>query len=322
MFKKDIRKTIYNTIKKYDTIVIARHIGADPDALASSIALRDIISNTFPNKKVYAVGTPASRFKFIGILDKVTEDMYDNALLIVTDTPDKKRVDGVDISRFKYKIKIDHHPFIEQYCDLEWIDDSASSASQLVMELVFNTKLKLTKEAAEKLYVGLVADTNRFLYYYTTDKTFNLVSELIRRTNIDFTGLYEQLYTKPVKEAKFQGYVANNFTITENGLAYLKIEDEVLKQFDIDSSTASNMVSEFNYIDEIIAWVIFTNDKSSDTIRGSIRSRGPIINEVAAEFGGGGHIFASGVRLKDMETVDSLVHELDETCRKYKELGD
>lgn len=322
MFKKDIRKTIYNTIKKYDTIVIARHIGADPDALASSIALRDIISNTFPNKRVYAVGTPASRFRFIGILDKVTEEMYDNALLIVTDTPDKKRVDGVDISRFKYKIKIDHHPFIEQYCDLEWIDDSASSASQLVMELVFNTKLKLTKEAAEKLYVGLVADTNRFLYYYTTDKTFNLVSELIRRTNIDFTGLYEQLYTKPVKEAKFQGYVANNFHITENGLAYLKIEDEVLKQFDIDSSTASNMVSEFNYIDEIIAWVIFTNDKSSDTIRGSIRSRGPIINEVASHFGGGGHIFASGVRLKDMETVEALVNELDETCKKYKELGD
>ena len=51
-------KTIFRKIKKFDTIVIARHVGADPDALASQIALRDIILNTFPKKKVYAVGNP------------------------------------------------------------------------------------------------------------------------------------------------------------------------------------------------------------------------------------------------------------------------
>lgn len=321
LHRPKIYKQIYHAIKKYDTIVIARHVGPDPDALASSIALRDIILNTFPNKKVYAVGAPASRFKFIGLLDKIPDDIHDKALLIVTDTPDKKRVDGVDADKYAYKIKIDHHPFIEQYCDIELVDDTASSASQLIMELVFNTKLKLSKEAAEKLYVGLVADTNRFLYYYTTDKTFDLVSKLIKKTHIDFTGLYEQLYLKPFKETKFQGYVANNFKITENGLAFIRIEDEVLKEYDIDSSTASNMVSQFNYIDEILSWVIFTNDKSTDTIRGSIRSRGPIINEVASHFGGGGHIYASGVRLKTDEDVDKLVKELDETCKQYKELS-
>lgn len=45
-------KRIYKEIKKYDTIVIARHIGVDPDALASQLALRDSIRLTFPNKKV------------------------------------------------------------------------------------------------------------------------------------------------------------------------------------------------------------------------------------------------------------------------------
>lgn len=316
-----IYKKIYKEIKKYDTIVIARHVGPDPDALASSIALRDIILNTFPKKNVYAVGCTASRFRFLGVLDKVTDEMYDNALLIVTDTPDKKRVDGIDVDKFKFKIKIDHHPFVEKFCNIEWIDDSASSASQLIMELVFNSKLKLTKEAAEKLYVGLVADTNRFLYYYTTSKTFNLVSRLIKETNLNFTPLYNELYLHPFKETKFQGYVANNFIITDNGLAHIRIDDDVLKEYDIDASTASNMVSNFNYIDEIIAWVIFTNDKSSDTIRGSIRSRGPIINEVASHFGGGGHIYASGVRLHSEEDVDNIVKELDDACKKYKELG-
>ena len=60
---------ILEEIKKYDTIVIARHIGADPDALGAQFALKSIILSLFPNKKVYAVGNPASRFKFFGIND-------------------------------------------------------------------------------------------------------------------------------------------------------------------------------------------------------------------------------------------------------------
>ena len=33
--------------------------------------------------------------------------------------------------------------------------------------------------------------------------------------------------------------------------------------------------------------------------------------------GGGGHIFASGVRLKSEEDNDKLIAELDEACRTY-----
>ena len=65
MFKK-----IYKKIEEFDTIVIARHIGPDPDALASEIALRDSIKLTYPNKNVYAVGYPASRFKYLGNIDR------------------------------------------------------------------------------------------------------------------------------------------------------------------------------------------------------------------------------------------------------------
>lgn len=44
-------KLIYKEIKKFKTIVIARHVGVDPDAMASQIALRDSIRETFPDKK-------------------------------------------------------------------------------------------------------------------------------------------------------------------------------------------------------------------------------------------------------------------------------
>lgn len=311
-------KKIYRMIKKYDTIVIARHIGPDPDALGSSIGLRDSIRKTFPNKKVYTVGCPANKFKYMGTLDRISEDVYDNALLIVTDTPDKRRVDVVDIDRFKAKIKIDHHPFIETFCDIEWIDDSASSASQMIVELINHTKLVMDKDVASVLYMGLVADTDRFLFQYTTPKTFRLVAKLIEDTNLDFTTLYPNLYTRPFKEIKFQGYIANNLTVTENGLGYIKLTDDILKEYNVDVATGGNLINNFNFIDEIKAWSILTEDKNNGVIRVSIRSRGPIINEVASEFGGGGHKFASGVKLKNFDEADELIEALDEACEQYK----
>lgn len=312
-------KKIYTEIKNHDKIVIARHVGADPDALGSTLGLKEIILHTFPNKKVYVVGFPASKFKYLGELDKFTEDMYKDALLIVTDTPDRGRVDGVDPSKFKKSIKIDHHPFIEKYCDIEWIDDTASSASQLIMELAFNSKLKINKKAAEKLYIGLVADTNRFLFYYTTPKTFSLVSKLIRDTKLDFSKLYDLLYMRSLKEIKFGGYIADHLEVTENGFGYLEIDEKTLEKYNVDAATAGNMVNNFNYIEGVYAWGIFSVDKQNNNIRGSIRSRGPIINETASKYNGGGHIYACGVRLKDSDETRALIDDLDKVCKDYIE---
>ena len=36
LFKSNIHKQIYKKIKKAETIIIARHVGPDPDALGST----------------------------------------------------------------------------------------------------------------------------------------------------------------------------------------------------------------------------------------------------------------------------------------------
>lgn len=319
MFEPTLQQKIYKKLKAYNSIVIARHIGADPDALSSEIGLRDAILATFPNKKVYAVGYPASKFRYLGNLDRFSEELYENSLLIVLDTPDKKRVDGVDVDRFPCTIKIDHHPFIETFCDIEWIDDKESSCAQMIMELIANTKLKMTEEVAKKLYMGLVSDTDRFLFTNTTPKTFRVVADLIEKTDIHITELYPPLYNRPLREIKFQGFIANNMEVTESGFASIKITEDILEEYHVDVATGGNLVNNFNFIEEVIAWGIFTYDKNNNLIRGSIRSRGPIINETVSHFGGGGHIFASGVKLESFDDVDDLIDELDHVCEVYQE---
>jgi len=172
-----IYRKIYKQIKKFDNIVIARHIGADPDALGSQFALKEIIKNQYPNKNVYVIGSPSNRFKFMGTLDKIDEIEIDfaSSMLIVLDTPDLKRIDGARPSDFGYVIKIDHHPFIDEFGDLAIIDDSASSTCQLILEYIYSNRIKINTSIASMLYMGIVADTGRFMHAYTSKRTFYLV---------------------------------------------------------------------------------------------------------------------------------------------------
>lgn len=309
-------KKIYKKIKKYNTIVIARHIGPDPDAVCSQIALRDTIKATFPSKNIYAVGMSVSRFKSFGTLDKINEEELDNPLLIVLDVPNISRIDGITFSRYKEVIKIDHHPYEDKMGDTELVDTTSCSVAQLIGELVLNTRLKLTKEVAENIFLGIVSDSDRFLLQYTTAKTFKIVNQIIEKTNLDFTNLYVRLYERPLNEIRFQGYLAQNLITTENGLAYIKITSDDIKNFGVDSSTASNMINNFNYIKEIKVWTFITYDQKSTMYKVNIRSRNVVINDIAAKYHGGGHKFASGVRTTNEADIDNLIKDLDERCRE------
>ena len=309
-------KKIYKKIKKYNTIVIARHIGPDPDAVCSQIALRDTIKATFPSKNVYAVGMSVSRFKSFGTLDKINEEELDNPLLIVLDVPNISRIDGITFSRYKEVIKIDHHPYEDKMGDTELVDTTSCSVAQLIGELVLNTRLKLTKEVAENIFLGIVSDSDRFLLQYTTAKTFKIVNQIIEKTNLDFTNLYVRLYERPLNEIRFQGYLAQNLITTENGFAYIKITTDDIKNFGVDSSTASNMINNFNYIKEIKVWTFITSDQKSTMYKVNIRSRNVVINDIATKYHGGGHKFASGVRTTNEADIDNLIKDLDERCRE------
>lgn len=310
-------KDIYELIKEFDKIVIARHVGVDPDALAASCGLKNSILLTFPEKNVKVIGSGSNRFSYFGKLDKY-DSILDDSLLIVVDTPDTRRIDGIiDITKYKKIIKIDHHPVIEKYADIEYVDPLASSAAQIVLELINETDLLMDKDIAEKLFWGIISDTNRFMFNNSTAKTFFMVGELIKKYDLDINKLYEPLYLRPMAEVRLEGYIASNLAITENGVAYIKINDSVLQRFKTDAASPGNMIGNFNYIDEVTVWLFITEDVKNENVRVSIRSRGPVINTLAEKYNGGGHKYASGARLKNLDDADPLIVELDKLCAKY-----
>ena len=67
----------------------------------------------------------------------------------------------------------------------------------------------------------------------------------------------------------------------------------------------------------MILGAFFSEDTKGKVIKANIRSVGPVINAIAARYGGGGHIYASGARLKTWEEADNLIKDLDEVAKEY-----
>ena len=106
--------------------------------------------------------------------------------------------------------------------------------------------------------------------------------------------------------------------VTPNGLGYVVITDSIIQKYEVDSASAGNMINNFNFIKEVLVWVTITEDIKNNQFRISIRSRGPIINQVAEKHHGGGHKFASGVRVKTLEQAMNIIEDLDQVLIEYQ----
>ena len=79
-------QAILNKIKAYDTIIIHRHMRPDPDALGSQVGLAEILRASFPEKQIYQVGKTVDNLEYLATMQEIADDVYQDSLVIVTDT--------------------------------------------------------------------------------------------------------------------------------------------------------------------------------------------------------------------------------------------
>lgn len=305
-----IFQQILDKIKEYDTIIIHRHMRPDPDALGSQIGLRDIIRHNFPKKKVLATGFDEPTLAWIAKMDQVTDQDYQGALVVVTDTANTPRIDDERYKKGDFLIKIDHHPNDEVYGDLSYVDTNASSASEIVTDFALSCDLLLSTSAARVLYNGIVGDTGRFLYPATTSKTLKIASKL-REFDFDFSAMARQMDSFPFKIAKLQGFIFEQLKIDKNGAACVTLTQEDLKRFDVTDTETAAIVGVPGKIDIVESWAIFV-EQSDGHYRVRLRSKSHIINEIAKRHNGGGHPLASGANSYSLEENQAIYQEIQE----------
>lgn len=311
---------ILEEIKKYNRILIHGHIRPDGDCYGSQFGLKAIINENFPEKEVHVVGDVSQFVSFLGTPEKatITDDMYNDALVIVVDCGSAERVSDQRYQSGANIIKIDHHIAQTHYGNLVYVEEEAPSCCQIIAKFALDCGLRLNKEAAFALYTGIVTDTGRFRFRGITSETFIIAAKLLEY-GVEVDVLDNYLSVETLQTVKLKGYVLENCEFTENGVVYIKMPREIINKYGVTDEEAASQVGLIGAIEGYPCYCLFIEYPNEVRIR--IRSRGPRVDKLANKYGGGGHEKAAGAHLDSWEQLDTFIADFDSLTKYYLETG-
>ncbi|KXT29299.1 DHHA1 domain protein [Candidatus Phytoplasma oryzae] len=306
---------IKQQIESYDTIIIHGHKNPDGDCYGSQIGLKEIILTTFPKKKVFIVGEINKKLSFLGKMDQIDDQVYQNALVFIVDCGQSNVISDNRYNLGKKIIRIDHHLLIENIGDYQWVDSSFSSCSQMIYFLKEKNNFKLNPKGALAIYVGIVSDTGNFRFERVDSQTLKVASNLLNY-NLNVFEIDQKINSKNVQVLKFQGYVLNNF-IAEEGLIYIKISEEIRNKFNLKIEDVVSGTNILSNTENYPIWMFIVEINNHWKL--SIRTSGPRIDHIVNQFGGGGHFRACGVIVKTIEEVEKIINLLKESFKTFQQ---
>lgn len=310
MKNKDFDKVL-KLIKQYKKIILIRHQNPDYDAYGSQFGLYYSLKENFKDKEILLDGDDNVNNFFNKEMDKLTDEDYKGALVILTD---QSALNMLCDERFRIADKLiilDHHNATPYFGDVVIIKPDYSSASELITEFLFEAKLTIPKKAADALYIGMVGDSNRFYYKGTTSRTFKMAMVLVD-AGADLTADYK-IMTKDEDESykRIKGYVLSNFVVDKK-VAYIIIPKEVRDKIGVTTNQASRGTTTLlSGLTGCEAWVNFTESDTNEYYV-EIRSKTISVVEVAKSIGGGGHELACGATIPIDTNLQDIINKLNE----------
>lgn len=309
-------ENLFQLIKEYDQIVIARHKHPDLDAYGTQFGLYHALKKAYPQKKIYVVGD-SNNLNFFGKLTDLSIEQRKVSLVIILDTVASQLLDEVDYTYYDKLVLIDHHrndPDIDY--DLYIKDVNASSTAELVADLLIKENIDLNQESARAFYMGIIGDTGRFRFDSTSAKTFEVASHLMTY-GIDLQSIHNLIYLDNLKDKKIKSIFFDSVQTTPMNVAYRKNTKEFLNKYELDSHFVSRgLVGQMSGIREIPIWANFTYDTDNGDIKCELRSREYPVLSVAKKYGGGGHLKACGCSVKTWEETDLIIEDLNQIIKE------
>lgn len=301
-------------ISDFDVITLFRHESPDGDAYGSSLGLKHFLISKYPDKQILMVSSQqGSHHHFFEDSDVVSDELIKESCAIVCDTANAPRVDDQRFLSAKMIIKIDHHPPRDQYGHFNFVDDSQSSCCQMIAQIALSQSEILFERVARYLYAGMLTDTVSFSINSVTSETLEIASKLLR-SNLDVASIHNDLFKLSDNVFDYITYLRQAAIETEQGLIYCFIEPDILDKYSISVNQAKEVVNTFKEKDSAQIWMLLIKEESG-LYRTTIRSKSVVINEIATNFGGGGHKLAAATRDLTYQQALELIDALNQTLK-------
>ncbi len=308
--RKEILKKIAETIRRGKRFLVASHENPEGDAIGSILALglalrqmgkKVTIFNPDPVPEVLAFLPGAAT-----VVRRPSEKIRFDAAFAL-DCGDKKRLGEAfpNPERIGRLINVDHHGSNTRFGELNFIDPRASSAAELVFELLRAVSAKFSRPIGESIYTGILTDTGSFHYSNTTAKTFAVARECVL-AGVEPWKIAEKVYeTQPAARLVLLPRVLKSLKIEEGG----RVSSLVVTQRMLTRSGAAPALTEdfINYPRSVKGTevALLFREIQRKKYRVSFRSRGKIdVSRISRIFQGGGHPNAAGC------TVEGTLREV------------
>jgi bifunctional oligoribonuclease and PAP phosphatase NrnA len=323
-----------NILLENNSFLITTHVNPDADAIGSEIALYNILREN--GKQIRIVNHSMTPYNLVfldkeNVIEHFSEEnhksiFHEADVIVSVDFNRANRTvsmeKGLSDSN-KIKVCIDHHQEPENIFDYTYVDTGYSATGQIIYDLIKQTNIvKLTYDIAEPIYAAIMTDTGSFRFERTTPGIHKVAAELLE-AGVNPGKVYDQIYDQSkFSKIKLFGIAVNSMQLygEDNEVSYMRLVRKDFENTKALESDTDGFVNISLSIENVKVGILFLELKEGFKV--SFRSKGIIpVNKLAAEFGGGGHINAAGLRIRDGNIKEYFPQILNKAVEYVKQFG-
>ena len=293
---------IADVLKKLKSAVIFTHMRPDGDTLGGALALSRALSFLNVKNEVVNEGEIPERFLFLaGAKNILRRPSFDAEGYLCVDSSDPSRLGELEkIFRAgvrKITVNLDHHVSNTRYCKYNFVRNRASNCEN-ILELIAAMGVPLDKETGDLLMTGMVTDSGCFSHSDVNGDTFRAAAT-VAETGADVSKISYEVFRKKTKSGAllYTDAISRLRFFLDDRLAVAVVTAAMLEKYGLKQDATEGIVDFALNIDAVEVSVCLMEVKKGQ-YKASLRSKGRAnVNRVAATFGGGGHVLASGCML-------------------------
>ena len=294
---------IIEGIRASETFCIVGHIRPDGDCVGSQLGLTLALRNEGKKVACWNEDPIPEKYRFLDpdhVFQKPRRGLkFDCVIAVDAASFERFGKVGAAIADRKLFINIDHHESNTRYADINWVSAREPSTGELIFRLLKVAKWPITKPVADCLFTAVSTDTGSFQYATTRPGTYHVAGELVSR-GADLAKICNEVYQSyPLSRTGLLRHIYKHFRLThENQIAYVWLKKTDFARAGAESSETEGLIDHIRAIAPVVVACVF-EEIEPELTRVSLRSKSDKVNvnEIAAQFGGGGHPAAAGARI-------------------------
>lgn len=298
-------KRFADQISHYQSFVLVSHVRPDCDALGSELGMAYVLRQIGKDVRIINAHRvppslqfldPAGRIEVLGD-DVQPEDISADCIMILDTSAWVQLGDMADVVRAAAcdKMVLDHHVGEDDLNATMYKDYQAEATGTLVVQAADALGVPLVRQLAQPLFAAIATDTGWFRFGSVTAETYRVIARLVDAGVVP-AEVYSDLYERDtLARLKLRGLILSRTQSELDGaLMHTYVERPDFERLGALPSDTEDSINLTLAVQNTKAAVIFVGQKNGG-FKISFRSRCDLdCNEIAQQFGGGGHKAAAG----------------------------